>query len=216
MGLFIYHGHCIIGFFQVYIFINNNLELSALILKRNQFYSSTQKCKTKKVHFIIIFFYISISPEDHYYSIMSLRSLNIWINACLCANQIFWWHVLLAWVVQRLRQSDNISMFRKKKKPLIHLRRFILNQNQIIFIFLSNQSCQTSEHCHQSVCAHAFRRDAAGSPEETARCRQDIPSSETPRAVQNCFAQIVAGRSPRTGDTAYEPQVWARKKERQI
>ncbi len=75
------------------------------------------------------------------------------------------------------------------------------------FFFFSNQSCQSSEHCHQSVCAHAFHRDAAGSPEETARCRRDIPSSETPRVVRNCFAQSVAGRSPHTGDTAYEHQV---------
>lgn len=83
-----------------------------------------------------------------------------------------------------------------------------------IYFFVSNQSCQSWEHCHQSVCAHAFRRDAVGSLEETARCRRDTLSSETRRDVRNCFAQSVVGRSPHKGDTAYERQVWVRMTER--
>lgn len=91
---------------------------------------------------------------------------------------------------------------------------FYIELKANIYFFISNPSCQSWEHWHQSVCAHAFRRDAVGSQEETARCRRDTPSSETRRVARNCFAQSVVGRSPHKGDTAYERQVWLRMTER--
>lgn len=117
---------------------------------------------------------------------------------CVCANLKRLWCKNMRALAHRQVASSLSSSFKNcwtkhERSPPHYIQDF------------SNRSWT---RCCRSEWGRVSRRGAADSPEGTAHCTPDTPSSATPHDARNCAAQSVEGKWLHTEDSAYEHLSW--------